>query len=1310
MPVLDWSRSRAGDELFAWREGVNEYQLREPAGQTSLSSIDYNTTLQDDLDTISRCWDPEAAQRLGERLRRFLEATAGGRAALAAAQRGEALTLRASAGELLGLPWGLCLAGPGGQRLLDLGERAPALAWPGVTPPAPRGGAGGARALFAWCEAGGPLPWRGHQEALEEAWAAAGLCFDPARDAAPIRSREQLYEALSTGEPPAVLHLLTHGGAGGLALAEGALGPDQLAALLGPHRETLRLVVLAVCRGADDGGPSRTLGSLATMLHRAGVARVIAARAPLSAEGSTRLAAGLYRGLLDEARDLDRALHEAAAALDPADRYALTLHAAPDTPADQRPVAIRPYRGLLAFQPADARLFFGREAEVRAAREALATLRERGRPRLLFITGASGSGKSSVALAGLIGRGGADPVEEAAALARLREDLDRLCRRLPDPALAEAARLLERVRPRGEAAVLRPGPGLAGALARASGGRRLLVLDQLEELFTALPAEERQPTVDALLALATEGEAEVVATLRVDLIGRLAELRGPDGRGLDRLAMDARHQLYVAAPDEDALREMIEGPARRVGLEPEPGLVERLLAELHGEPGALPLLSQLLDALWLRREGHRLTLAALDGLGGVRGALARHAEEALAGLDPEAARGLLLSLVEPGREGGPDLRRRTRMTELTGGGDEAATRELIERLVAARLLVRGERGGEPTLELAHEALIHGWPRLAGWLEEERSFTTGLRELQRWAEDWRAHGALLDGARLAWAEELALRAPRALPLEVADLLSRSRAALEAARAREAAQATALAEEARRARDARRMAEAGQPALDSLDRARRLLEVEDVDAAPGWAQAALELLCAPRVVARYGDELHQVTHARLGPGGIWLGYWDGRIVRVADDGEETEIRAGHGGWGVGRGGELRALAVHPASGAVAALLRAGVLWTASGGRRLQGEPRELAWLPDGRLRAVVGERSLLDLDAATLQSTAERPLPAGEHRGLGRDGQQILLRRDRVLHAWDLARSLSLPLGRVGQQGAALDAGGRRLLCADGDALALHLVADRPASALPPLRFTQAPPGEVRDLDLRGDRALSVHAGGVAARWALAPTLRRGWRLGERGLQLAQVAGSRVRAREQDGRIWTLDLRSGEIQGPAEGPPMHRRDEQGLEWTLIAERARDGLEAWAAPGQVELRDAAGRPLGKIHAWADCCAFRADGRLVHGAGRRVRDAEGHGVFLLAGPDGPEPTPLPGHEGASNLAFDAHGGVLSSRGSTLTLDRPGWPRLCLEVPEGQVLSLGLDGGAVVAGCSDGLLWSWELPETVAGLRALLAADRQAN
>jgi WD40 repeat protein/tRNA A-37 threonylcarbamoyl transferase component Bud32 len=353
-----------------------------------------------------------------------------------------------------------------------------------------------------------------------------------------------------------------------------------------------------------------------------------------------------------------------------------------------------PYRGLLAFEAEDGDVFFGREEVVASVVDRLA------QAGFMGVVGASGSGKSSLVRAGVV------PA----------------CKR--------------------RAAVITPGTDPEAALQAAlTGGRALLVVDQLEEVFTLCDDEAaRMRFLDALMDATSS--AWVVVVLRADFYGHCATH--------PRLAAAlAGHQHLLGPMQSEELRRAIEAPARAAGLRLEPGLVDTLLADVEGEPGALPLLSHALYETWARRDGRVLTRAGYVAAGGVRGAIAQTAEAVFLGCSDEdraVVRGTFLQLTELG-EGTEDTRRRVALADLGGA-------EVLERLAASRLVVVGDGSAE----IAHEALIREWPRLRGWLAESRDELRARRQLTAAARSWdeagRENADLYRGPRLAAAAELA----------------------------------------------------------------------------------------------------------------------------------------------------------------------------------------------------------------------------------------------------------------------------------------------------------------------------------------------------------------------------------------------------------------------------------------------------------------------------------------------------------------------------------------------------------------------------
>ncbi len=425
-----------------------------------------------------------------------------------------------------------------------------------------------------------------------------------------------------------------------------------------------------------------------------------------------------------------------------------------------------PYKGLRAFAEPDARDFFGRGALVERL---VARLNETGTgSRFLAVVGPSGSGKSSVARAGLVPaiRHGALPASESCVVVEMFPGAH------PMEELEEA---LVRV-------AARPIPSLHDRLAAGSRGlleaiesvvptdtEMVLVVDQFEEIFTLTRDEpEREHFLESLrVATADLGSRlRVIVTLRADFYDRpLAYPRFGELLG-------ARTEVVPPlTPDE--LEQAIRGPAERVGVHPEPGLIAEMIADLAHQPGALPLLQYALTELFERREGNSLTLETYQALGGVTGALTTRAERLHHASGPEgrrAIRQVLLRLVTLG-EGREDTRRRVARSELDAlEVDPAAIDGVLDAFGRHRLLTfdREPVTREPTIEIAHEALLGSWTRLRGWIDDARENLRLERQMSRAGAEWRASGRdpsfLLRGARLdqvgAWAEgtDLAVGAP------------------------------------------------------------------------------------------------------------------------------------------------------------------------------------------------------------------------------------------------------------------------------------------------------------------------------------------------------------------------------------------------------------------------------------------------------------------------------------------------------------------------------------------------------------------------
>jgi serine/threonine protein kinase len=397
-----------------------------------------------------------------------------------------------------------------------------------------------------------------------------------------------------------------------------------------------------------------------------------------------------------------------------------------------------PYAGLNAFQEADADRFFGRSREIAAF-----VTRIRDQP-MMAVVGSSGVGKSSFVRAGAVPalkhsgenwechvvRPGRQPL---AALASIMSTMvgSSSGNTLVDE-VNEQQQIVER---------LYQEPGYLGTVlrsrARREGKKTLIFVDQFEELYTLIPdVRERLAFTACLTGIADDPTAplRVVLSIRSDFLDRVPE---------DQHFMSELNQglFFLTPPNRSGLRDAIVQPAEMAGFHFEtPGMVEHMLDHLEATSGALPLLQFAATKLWEARDTNTkmLTHRSYEAIGGIAGALAAHADQVVTGLTKQQqtlTRQVFLRLVTPER-----TRAIVSLTDLLElSNDPRVAQQVVDQLTAARLLVvqtgAGEEGG--SVEIVHESLVHSWPTLRRWLDENQDDAQFLEQLRTATKQWQA---------------------------------------------------------------------------------------------------------------------------------------------------------------------------------------------------------------------------------------------------------------------------------------------------------------------------------------------------------------------------------------------------------------------------------------------------------------------------------------------------------------------------------------------------------------------------------------------
>ncbi|MFY9610837.1 MAG: AAA family ATPase [Blastocatellia bacterium] len=409
-----------------------------------------------------------------------------------------------------------------------------------------------------------------------------------------------------------------------------------------------------------------------------------------------------------------------------------------------------PYVGLDAFR--DRTFFFGREADIQALLAQLQSV------SLLVVLGASGSGKSSLVIGGVL-----------PALAAEAPGLCVIPSFVPGNTVLEHLADAVRQSPCGvgadvaaEVAALRQDPAHLRARVGGAGARPVVItIDQFEEVFTLSDQADREALVANLADLLKAGRGHrVILTMREEFRSRIVELQA-----LSPNLGDAWYSMRPMAYAE--LKAAVEKPAALVNLQFQSGIADDLVKKVLGQAAALPLMQFTLRALWEKRDRNRITWEVYRKVGDPLNALKASAEEFYNNLADEMqneVKRILVELVrvdellEAYRQPVP----KSRLLQAGSSRTEDVLRLLAEKDYVRVTAAAGDT--DPVVEVKHESLVRNWPRFVSWIEEKRRQRRERLALTQAAERWAKSGKPQEGLLTGWQLETAESVTELLELE------------------------------------------------------------------------------------------------------------------------------------------------------------------------------------------------------------------------------------------------------------------------------------------------------------------------------------------------------------------------------------------------------------------------------------------------------------------------------------------------------------------------------------------------------------------